>query len=191
VTPSGDNGAAELLPHFKPIASWALFAGALILTFVALVNSSMLLGEDTTPPPAAKPQPLPFSHKLHTQFFKECQDCHEISSDGWTMSYPPEEKCMTCHATVAADRPAINKLAEYAAQKKPVPWVPIYRVPDFVYFSHRKHVQKAKLDCENCHGPVRERDVIVREKPISMAACISCHKEKGASTNCRTCHDAI
>lgn len=177
--------------HLKPTASPALLTGALILTFVALIDSGMLRGEDKTPPPAAKSQPLPFSHKLHTQFFKECQECHQISSDGWTMNYPPEGKCMTCHATVAADSPAIKKLAEYAAQKKPVPWVQIYKVPDFVYFSHRKHVQKAKLDCEDCHGPVRERDVIVREKPISMAACISCHKEKAASTNCRTCHDAI
>jgi len=107
------------------------------------------------------------------------------------MNYPPEEKCMTCHATIAADSPAIKKLAEYAAQKKPVPWVQIYQVPDYVYFSHRTHVQKAKLSCENCHGPVREREVVIREKPISMAACIACHKEKSAPTGCRTCHDSI
>ena len=96
------------------------------------------------------------------------------------MHYPPEEKCMICHATIMTDSPAIKKLAEYAAQKKPVPWVPIYVVPDYVYFSHRTHINKAKLDCEACHGPVRERDVFTKEKPTSMAACISCHKEKGA-----------
>jgi hypothetical protein len=38
---------------------------------------------------------------------------------------------------------------------------------------------------------VREREVVIREKPISMAACIACHKEKSAPTGCRTCHDSI
>jgi hypothetical protein len=98
---------------------------------------------------------------------------------------------MTCHATIKADSPAIKKLAEYVAQKKPLPWVQIYEVPDYVYFSHRTHVNKAKLDCEACHGPVREREVLTKEKPTSMAACINCHKEKGAPTGCRTCHDTI
>ena len=140
---------------------------------------------------ATKPQPVPFSHKVHTQFFPDCLDCHQLASDGWTMSYPDTEKCMTCHATVKTDSPAIKQLAEYQARKKPLPWVKIYQVPDFVFFSHRTHLKKAKLDCETCHGPVRERDVLTKEKPTSMQACITCHKEKGAPANCRTCHNSI
>ncbi|HMD84465.1 MAG TPA: cytochrome c3 family protein [Terriglobia bacterium] len=170
----------------------ALRAGIMVAAIVVLTWDGALRAQDKPPAPqAAKPQPLPFSHKLHTQFVQECQDCHQVSSDGWTMNYPPEEKCMTCHTTIKTDRPAIKKLADYAAQKKPVPWVHIYQVPDYVYFSHRTHVKKAKLDCEACHGPVREREVLSKEKPTSMAACISCHKEKGAPTGCRTCHDTI
>jgi hypothetical protein len=107
------------------------------------------------------------------------------------MSYPKEEKCMVCHATIKMESPNIKKLAAYASQKKPVPWVPVYRVPDYVYFSHRTHIKKAKLDCELCHGPVREREVLTKEKDTSMQACISCHKEKGAPVDCRTCHDTI
>ncbi|MGO8785980.1 MAG: cytochrome c3 family protein [Terriglobia bacterium] len=167
----------------------AILAGVVGLVLALIAGSGILCAEDKAPPP--KPQPLPFSHKLHTQLLQECQDCHQISSDGWTMNYPPEEKCMTCHATIRTDSPAIKKLAEYAAQKKPVPWVQIYQVPDFVFFSHRTHIKKAKLDCEICHGPVREREVVTKEKPTSMAACINCHKEKGAPTGCRTCHDSI
>ncbi len=172
--------------------SQALRAGIMVLALVALTGSGVSRAQDKAPAPqAAKPQPLLFSHKLHTQFLQECQDCHQVSSDGWTMSYPPEAKCMTCHATIKADSPAIKKLAEYAAQKKSMPWVHIYEVPDYVYFSHRTHLNKAKLDCEACHGPVRERDVLTKEKSTSMAACINCHKEKGAPTGCRTCHDTI
>jgi hypothetical protein len=166
-----------------------------LLTFAALAGSGALRAQEEIPTGTslqrAKPQPIPFSHKLHTQLVPECQQCHAVSSDGWTMRYPDELKCMACHATIKTDSPAIKKLAEYAAQKKPVPWVQIYAVPDYVYFSHRTHLKKARLACEACHGPVRERDLIIKEKPTSMPACINCHKAKGAPTGCRTCHDTI
>jgi hypothetical protein len=178
--------STAFLPHSKAVCV------VMVIALFAFGPCGALRAQDKPPtPPAAKSQPLPFSHKVHTQFFPQCLDCHQISSEGWTMNYPPEEKCMTCHATIKTDSPAIKRLTEYAAHKKPVPWVQIYAVPDYVYFSHRTHVNKAKLDCASCHGPVRERYVITREKPTSMAACISCHKEKGAPTGCRTCHDTI
>jgi len=163
--------------------------GVVALSLLVPIGIRVLCGQDKAP--AAKPQPIPFSHKLHMPFFPECLDCHRLSTDGWTMSYPSEEKCMVCHATIKAEDPAIKKLADYAANKKPVPWVQVYRVPDYVYFSHRTHITRAKLGCESCHGPVRDREVITREKDTSMQACISCHKEKGAPVGCRTCHDSI
>jgi Cytochrome c7 and related cytochrome c len=165
--------------------------GVIALSLLVLTWSSAFCAENRAPAPATKPQPLPFSHRVHTQFFPECLDCHQLASDGWTMGYPKEEKCMVCHATIKAESPAIKKLAAYVALKRPVPWIQVYKVPDYVYFSHRTHFKKGKLDCEICHGPVRERDVLTKEKPTSMQACISCHKEKGAPTGCRTCHDTI
>jgi hypothetical protein len=167
----------------------AILAACLLLVAATWIENTAINAQDKRL--AAKPQPLPFSHKVHTQFIPSCQDCHQIASDGWTMTFPPEEKCITCHAAVKADSPAIKKLAEYAAKKKPVPWVPVYVLADYVYFSHRTHVNRAKLQCEACHGPVQERDVLTREKPNTMATCISCHKENGAPTGCRTCHDTI
>ncbi len=170
----------------------------LSLLAVAALSGGTLRADDKTAPQAASPaaqpataQPIPFSHKLHTQFFPACQECHQLSSDGWTMGYPGEEKCMTCHATIEADSPAIRRLAAYDAAKARVPWVQIYKVPDYVYFSHRTHLKKAKLDCEICHGPVREREVLTKEKPTSMQACISCHKKMSAPVGCRTCHNSI
>jgi hypothetical protein len=187
------NGATALLSNLKATSSLlhthALRSGVMALALLALPGSGVLRAQDKAP--AAKPQPIPFSHKLHTQFIPECLECHKLSSDGWTMNYPPEEKCMVCHATIKVESPPIKKLAEYFAQKKPVPWVQVYRVPDYVYFSHRTHTKKAKLDCEICHGPVRERDALTKEKPTSMQACINCHKEKDAPIGCRTCHDTI
>ena len=52
------------------------------------------------------------------------------------MTYPPTAFCMGCHQTIAADRPSIQKLAEFAASGKPVPWVRVYQVPDYVFWQH-------------------------------------------------------
>lgn len=104
------------------------------------------------------------------------------------MTMPPEAQCMQCHETIDAQSPAIKKLAAFLKERKPVPWVKVYTLPDYVYFSHSDHL-KAKIGCEVCHGPVAERDVITKEKPTSMTACMDCHRAKGAPVRCNTCHN--
>jgi hypothetical protein len=161
---------------------------------VALLSAVPLLGQSKPTPhpgvaPVSNPQPIPFSHKLHAQFVVDCLYCHELRGSGWEMSYPPEAKCLQCHALIKADSPAIKKLNGYNSEKKTVPWVRIYEVPDYVYFSHKVHFKRAKIDCQVCHGPVAERDALSKEKPTSMQSCIDCHKEKGAPVNCRACHE--
>ena len=78
----------------------------------------------------------------------------------------------------------------FAAQKKPAPWVRIYRLPRQVYFSHEVHAKKAKVDCAICHGPVAERDALSQEKSIAMADCMACHDRYKASNDCNLCHDS-
>ena len=70
------------------------------------------------PKPAAEPappeQPIPYSHKTHLALGLQCQECHPNPEPGDRMTLPAPEKCMTCHSIVAKDKPAIQKLAEYA-----------------------------------------------------------------------------
>jgi c(7)-type cytochrome triheme protein len=106
---------------------------------------------------------------------------------GEMATYPPESLCMGCHASVRNDSPHIRKLAEFAKDKKSVPWVRIYRLPDYVWFSHKVHSKK--VTCESCHGAVAERNVLTREKPITMKACMACHDEADAPNECNTCHN--
>jgi hypothetical protein len=103
--------------------------------------------------------------------------------------FPAVSKCMACHMTMAKDRPAIVRLAGFAKKEEPIPWKRVYRLPDYVGFSHKAHVGKARAGCETCHGPVQERDAIRKEKSISMAACMECHKARGASVACDFCHE--
>jgi hypothetical protein len=93
------------------------------------------------PAPRAPVQPLPYSHKQHLALGLPCKLCHVNPDAGKLMTYPVTATCMTCHTTVATDRPAIQKLATYAAENKPIPWVRVYEVPDYVFWSHGSHLR--------------------------------------------------
>lgn len=65
--------------------------------------------------------------------------------------------------------------------------VRVYHLPDFVDFSHKGDLTKAKATCETCHGPLRDRDVIRKEMDTSMAGCMDCHRANDASVACNDC----
>jgi len=139
------------------------------------------------PGPPVK-QPIAYSHKVHIGLGLKCNGCHTMPGDGYQATYPKETLCMGCHQSVKADSPEIQKLAQFAKEKKPVPWVRIYREPDFVWFNHALHVKDAKIECAECHGDVAKRDVLFQEKSISMIACMDCHAKMQASNGCDVCH---
>ena len=135
-------------------------------------------------------QPIAFSHRIHAgQLSLECTFCHESMDKSPFAGIPPVEKCMSCHATVATDRPEIIKLAGYWENQEPMEWVRVHRIRirKYVYFSHKRHV-KAGLDCAQCHGEVKYMDKVRRVSSLEMGWCVSCHRENGASTDCLICH---
>ncbi len=140
------------------------------------------------PPPAGPVQPVPYSHKTHLAMGLKCNNCHTNPDPGEVMGFPAESKCMQCHQAVKKDSPHIQKLAASAKENKPMPWVRVYRIPGFVFFSHRAHIQQG-FDCSKCHGPVAERDVIRKEVSLAMGDCMECHRHNKASTDCKFCHD--
>ena len=133
-------------------------------------------------------QPVPYSHKTHLALGLNCNSCHKNADPGELMGFPAESFCMTCHGTIKADSPYIKEVAAAAKEKKPIPWVRVYRIPAFVYFSHRVH-NKAGVTCETCHGQVRERDVIAKEVVHNMRSCMACHAARKAPNECTTCHE--
>ena len=93
-----------------------------------------------------------------------------------------------CHQTIAADSPDIKKMVMLGGQNMKFDWVRVYQVPDFVFFNHKRHVQAGET-CETCHGPVATREVLAKEVSTNMTACMSCHAERGATTECYFCHE--
>jgi hypothetical protein len=132
---------------------------------------------------------VPFSHKRHAAIGFDCRQCHANPDADRLMTFPPTAICMSCHQAVAADRPAIQKLAALAASGAPVPWARVYALPDYVFWSHGSHL-RAEVACERCHGPVAERDVIVVETGIlTMLGCQTCHDQRKILTDCGDCHE--
>ncbi len=117
-----------------------------------------------------------------------CNVCHATAATAERAGLPAAAQCMLCHENVKQESPAIRKLAAYAKDNKPIPWVRVYRLRDFVLFSHASHLA-AKIDCVACHGPVEKRAVLKEEVPVKMKTCVDCHQARRASLDCTLCHE--
>jgi len=149
----------------------------------------LYLFAQSTPTRVAKPpqQPIPYSHKTHLGLGLQCKNCHTNPDPGELMGIPETKVCMGCHQSVKTDSPHIQKLTEHHKQGRPMPWIRVYEIPAYVFFSHKAHTQ-AGATCETCHGPVKERDALWRETNISMGGCMECHTKYKASNDCGFCH---
>lgn len=139
-------------------------------------------------PVKVAPQPIPFSHKIHSRAGVKCLDCHSGATRKERAGLPTAGQCMLCHATVAKDRAAIQELSSLAERGGELRWVRVYQVPDFVFFSHVNHTGAGER-CSTCHGAVQERDVLAREVSTSMIVCMNCHAQRQVSNECFLCHD--
>lgn len=65
----------------------------------------------------------------------------------------------------------------YTGDSQPVEWVRIHNLPDFAYFNHSQHVTAGKIECQTCHGPVEEMEIMYQYSPLTMGWCVNCHRE--------------
>ena len=66
---------------------------------------------------------------------------------------------------------------KYTGESQPVEWIRVHNLPDFAYFNHSQHVSVAGVDCQTCHGPVEEMEIMYQYSPLTMGWCIDCHRE--------------
>jgi len=138
---------------------------------------------------AAPEQPIPFSHKKHSDFGLPCASCHTNPAPGVDMTIADTAKCMVCHATTEKDQPSIQKLKKFDDSKQPVPWVQVYSVPALAFWSHQTHLE-AKVECAECHGDVAQMETMRKVTDVTtMAGCVACHTAKDAPTGCLVCHE--
>ena len=82
----------------------------------------------------------------------------------------------------------IRQVAAFDKEQKPIPWVRLYKLPDFVFFSHSVHLN-GKVACAECHGPVEQREALAAEVTHNMKTCMACHSAREVSNKCHICHE--
>ncbi len=148
-------------------------------------------------------QPIHYSHKIHAGDNQiECKYCHSSARVSKHSGIPSLNVCMNCHMNIAEYNGEedlekgytkefytneIKKLYKavgwdentqsYTGETQPVKWVRIHNLPDFVYFNHAQHVSVAGVECQKCHGPVEEMEIMYQHSPLTMGWCINCHRE--------------
>jgi len=151
-------------------------------------------------------QPIAFSHKIHAGDNKiDCQYCHSSAKHSKHSGIPSVNVCMNCHKAIAEvaegteiqwngqtygktqldqEIAKVYKAAgwdpeelEYTGKERPIKWIRLHNLPDFVYYNHAQHVTVAGLKCQKCHGPVEEMDEMYQYSSLTMGWCINCHRE--------------
>jgi len=134
-------------------------------------------------------QPIAFTHKVHLKNGMQCVSCHAGVTQGPDAGLPSVVFCMACHQVVDTSSPQIKKLTAYYNKGQEPPWQPVYWFYplEHVHFQHAPHIH-AGVACSVCHGDLTQQTVAVRSKDLTMNFCLTCHKQKGASVDCTTCH---
>ncbi|MFT4625709.1 MAG: hypothetical protein ACI8PZ_004380 [Myxococcota bacterium] len=164
-------------------------------------------------------QPIPFSHNIHAGMLgMNCEFCHSEARNSIHAGVPPVQMCMNCHEYVKTDNPDVLTLHSYYCDEPPcriqdgpfgpippeeahpIAWNKVHDLPDYVYFSHKRHV-RGGVQCTECHGQVqlqgqketvielvetedghfepqevsKVQTVMVRETTLQMGWCLNCH----------------
>lgn len=175
-----------------------LAAPRLVNTGLALVTIALALSVAIAARSSGPQQPIEnFSHKIHAGVNEiPCLHCHAGTDKSQLAGVPAVSVCVGCHQFMMAvkEKPGVKQLFEYWEKKEPIPWARVYYLPQFVQFNHKSHI-RAEVDCQTCHGPVQEMDVVSLNQDLVMNWCIGCHRNTdgaaklaSASTDCTTCH---
>ncbi len=142
-------------------------------------------------------QPIAFPHQTHVKSLgMNCVYCHFSANKSPDPGLPAVSTCVGCHSIVGPDRPAsdlgpkrkseeLQKLWQYAdikglgaplgAKARPIPWVRVHKVPDYVQFPHMRHVN-AGVTCQSCHGEIQNmKSTPYQYASLNMGWCINCH----------------
>jgi hypothetical protein len=182
------NQAKIILAENRNVIGLSFVVFVIILKF----TFDMLLGIGVTTNYQPE-QPIAFSHKLHAGINGvDCNYCHSSARHSKHSGIPSANVCMNCHTyinqgpsgtkeiqkiydAVGFDPETRTYIEDY--DKKPIKWVRIHNLPDHAYFNHSQHVVAGGLECQECHGPVEEMDVLYQYSELTMGWCVECHRE--------------
>ena len=140
----------------------------------------------------APKQPIAFSHKLHAGEHQiDCNYCHTTVYESKSASIPSANICMNCHSQIKTESQEIQKIYRAIERNKPIEWVRVHNLPDLAYFNHSQHTQVGGVECQTCHGPIQEMEVVYQYSPLTMGWCIDCHRETPLNTEGNAYYDNL
>jgi cytochrome c551/c552 len=194
----------EPVPFYRNKVYIAMFS---ILLFIVggyyVTKGAIGLGRQKNYQPV---QPIYYSHKVHAGINQiSCLYCHGAAWDSKHAAIPSVNVCMNCHKNITeytkgpklynengdeingtAEIAKLHKAAGFDPQNptkwdptkaKPIEWVKIHNLPDYVFFSHAQHVRAGKVQCQTCHGEITAMDEVKQFAELSMGWCVNCHRE--------------
>jgi len=137
--------------------------GGLILLAIVLARSTYVTRQHVF-----VEQPLQFSHMHHvTDDGIDCRYCHTSVETSSFAGIPPTKTCMNCHSVLFANAPILEPVRASFRDNRPLHWIRVHDLPDFVYFNHSIHVKKG-IGCESCHGRVDQMPLTYQENTLLM-----------------------
>ena len=137
-------------------------------------------------------QPIAFSHKIHAgQYEIDCNYCHTGVNISKSANIPAVNICMNCHGVINTDKPEIQKILTAYEENRPIEWVRVHNLPDLSYFNHSQHVAVGGIECNTCHGPIEEMEVVYQYSELTMGWCINCHRESEINSKGNDYYDKL
>jgi hypothetical protein len=150
----------------------------LLLLVGGLIGLAMVIGRSSYVTRAQEyvEQPVQFSHLHHVgDDGIDCRYCHTSVETSAFAGIPPTKTCMNCHSQIWSTAPILEPIRSSFREDRPLRWVRVHDLPDFVYFNHSVHVKKG-MGCETCHGRIDRMPLTLQQNSLQMEWCIECHR---------------
>ncbi len=168
---------AQVFPKWTNKIPLAIVVGTPIVAIVVILLVWYYFSPKYTDVSYRPIQPVEYSHKVHAGDLKtDCRYCHSAVEISPVANVPPTQTCMNCHKLITPNTEKMQPVLESFISGKPIEWVRVHNLPDYVYFDHSAHL-RVGVGCASCHGNIASMEVVRQAKPLSMGWCLDCHRD--------------
>lgn len=163
----------------KSANAWSKASIGMVLGLVVFLGATiggLQRSDFVTTANTFRDQPVQFSHQHHVGGIGiDCRYCHTSVEVSSTAGIPPTKTCINCHSQIWSTSPYLEPVRSSFRDDKPLNWLRVHDLPDFVYFNHSIHVKKG-MGCETCHGRVDHMPLMKQQNSLQMEWCLNCHR---------------
>jgi hypothetical protein len=167
----------QLFPPYADTVARSVLVAIVVVPFLAIAVAYWVsASEYVTNRSLTLDQPIPFSHQHHVGGLGlDCRYCHTGVETSAVAGIPPTHTCMACHSQLYTQAVMLAPVRDSLANRQPIHWNKVNKLPDYVYFDHSIHVAKG-VGCTTCHGDVAQMPLMRQAETLTMSWCLDCHR---------------